>query len=401
MITSLREGMNLTCHEFVICQDGKISDKKHGPIILSEFTGSAAVFEGNELAINPWDYHKCAEAIKIALEMNPSEKERRYTRLREIVVRNSGENWCAALTQTLAKVHEEHFRRDTMSIPRLSIAQLSANYQRSQKRLFILDYEGTLASYGSVGTTVLTSPQRVIETLNDLMSEPRNLVYVMSGRTLEELELIFGRVPGLGLIAENGCFLRPSGTDDWIEFLDAEKTAKWKEAVKIILQYYVERVEGSWIEERHCSIIFHYEKADEADGSRLAGDCANHINDACESQRVRAVPSKDSVIIEPVDFNKSTAAEYLLREVVQGDKPDFLMIAGNDRDDEVIFRWAKALDDEKLIPSITTVSVGNRNTVAMATLTQGTVGGYPAHNLFTGLTTKIGLLSYLSKLAKL
>lgn len=33
--TSLREGMNLTAHEFVKCQS-----KKHRPVILSEFTGS-------------------------------------------------------------------------------------------------------------------------------------------------------------------------------------------------------------------------------------------------------------------------------------------------------------------------------------------------------------------------
>src|SRR6266480_6561644 len=43
IVTSLREGMNLTSHEFIFCQDGKNSDKKHGPLILSEFTGSASV----------------------------------------------------------------------------------------------------------------------------------------------------------------------------------------------------------------------------------------------------------------------------------------------------------------------------------------------------------------------
>ena len=52
MLTPLRDGMNLTGHEFVICQDGKIteasgaSNKKHAPMIISEFTGSATVFEG-------------------------------------------------------------------------------------------------------------------------------------------------------------------------------------------------------------------------------------------------------------------------------------------------------------------------------------------------------------------
>ncbi|TKA25030.1 hypothetical protein B0A49_13896, partial [Cryomyces minteri] len=90
MITSLREGMNLTSHEFIFCQDGKDSDKKHGPLILSEFTGSASVLGGHELSVNPWDYQKCAEAIKIALEMGDQEKERRYNKLREVVMHHTG-----------------------------------------------------------------------------------------------------------------------------------------------------------------------------------------------------------------------------------------------------------------------------------------------------------------------
>ncbi|KAF2200033.1 hypothetical protein GQ43DRAFT_490188 [Delitschia confertaspora ATCC 74209] len=374
MITSLREGMNLTCHEFVICQDGKMSDKKHGPIILSEFTGSAAVFEGYELAVNPWDYQKCADAIKIALEMDESEKERRYTKLREVVMRNTGEHWCEALGKQLAKVYDEHSRRNTMSVPRLPVSQLSARYKKANKRLFVLDYEGTLTSYGAVNNTVLTSPQKVIDVLNDLVADEKNHVYVMSGRTLEELELIFGRVPGLGLIAENGCFLREINTDDWIEFTDSEKTANWMQAVGKILQYYVERVEGSWVEQKHSSIIFHLEKADEQDAARQAGDCADHINDACEHQRVRAIPIKDAVVIEPIDFNKSTAVAHIVHRIEKNEKPDFMFVAGNDRDDEILFRWAKELDDKKEIPSIMTVCVGNRNTAAMATLTQGTTG---------------------------
>ncbi|KAF2809964.1 alpha,alpha-trehalose phosphate synthase-like protein subunit [Mytilinidion resinicola] len=387
MVTSLREGMNLTCHEYVFCQDGKQSDKKHGPIILSEFTGSAAVFEGNELSINPWDYQKCAEAIKIALEMEPAEKDRRYNKIRDIVMHHTGDYWVANLRKELAKVHDEHFRNDTMSIPRLSAINLGEKYKKSNKRLFLLDYEGTLASYGSVTNIVLSSPQRVIEALNDLISEEKNIVYVMSSRTIEELQLIFDRVPGLGLIAENGCFVREyGGLDEWIEFSDSEITKKWKESVLGILKYYEERVEGSWIEERRCSLIFHYEKADEYDAAnRQAGDCANHINDACESQRVRAIPTKDTVCVEPMDWDKRTAAIHILNNLRQSGLPDFLMVAGNDRDDEIIFRWANEIDDSKTIPNVTTVSVGNRNTVAKATLTQGT----------TGLLSALGRLSKL------
>ncbi|KAM0316076.1 hypothetical protein ACHAPQ_011417, partial [Fusarium lateritium] len=51
MITSQREGMNLTSHEYLFCQDGKLlPEKKHGSLILSEFTGTSSLFNKNELA---------------------------------------------------------------------------------------------------------------------------------------------------------------------------------------------------------------------------------------------------------------------------------------------------------------------------------------------------------------
>tara|TARA_R110002003_G_scaffold97_11_gene7821 strand:+ start:6868 stop:9474 length:2607 start_codon:yes stop_codon:yes gene_type:complete len=388
-ITSLREGMNLTCHEFITCQDGQASPKKHGPVILSEFTGSASMFDGAELAVNPWNYSGIAEAFRIALEMTDEEKERRFSKMRNIVMHHTGEFWVDNLSSHLAKVHEEQFNRDTMSIPRLSAVNLTKAYETTWNRLFILDYEGTLASYGSVSNTVIASTERVIDVLNDLVADEKNVVYVMSGRTVQETELIFNRVKGLGLIAENGCFLREPKADEWTQFPNEDKTVKWKESCKSILQYYLERVEGSYLEEKQCSLIFHYEKAHDNDASsRHAGDCANHINDACEQQRVKAVPTKDSVIIEPIDFDKATAAQHIFKKYAEAERPDFLLVAGNDRSDEGVFRWAKQLKDEWIINNVQTVTVGNRNSIAMSTLTNGATGKAssvtpPTRNMYT------------------
>ncbi|KAL1635695.1 Trehalose-6-P synthase/phosphatase complex subunit [Diplodia intermedia] len=410
MITSLREGMNLTAHEYIACQDGKASEKKCGPLILSEFTGSASIFNGHELSVNPWDYQKCAEAIKTALEMDPDEKERRYTRLRNVVMHHTGEYWCTTLTKTLARVHEEHFMRDTMSIPRLSVHQLCERYKGSERRIFILDYEGTLASYGSPTSIIMTSPQRVIDALNEILMDDKNIVYVMSGRTPEELERLFSRVPGLGIIAENGCFVREFGKEGWTAFADTSKVDEWKDSVKGILQYYLERVEGSWLEERHCSLFFHYDKADDFDAAATqAGECATHINDVCESAHVHAVPIDKSILIEPLDWSKGSAATHIFNKLHKNnlDKgasspADFLLVAGDDREDEVIFRWANKLATTGVIRDVTTVSVGTRNTEAMATLTQGTTGELTIALVpTTRIDASTGLLSVLQKLAKL
>lgn len=392
MITSLREGMNLTPHEFVLCQDGTATEKKHGPVILSEFTGSSAVFGGTEIAVNPWDYQQCAEAIKTALDMSKEEKQRRYENMRTQVLHHTGAYWHSRLTEALDKVAKEQYSRHAMSIPRLSVADISETYKSASRRVFILDYEGTLATYGTDANIVLTSPQKVVDTLNDLLSDRKNIVYVMSGRTPEELERLFHRVPFVGLIAENGCFLREYGATerDWTTFADLEGCAKWKHEIRPILQYYADRVQGSWIEERYCSLVFHYEKAEDTGLARAqAGDCANHINDSCEVYRVQAIPSGKTVLVEPLDWSKGTAATHIFdrlrRKNVEAKGlhiPDFMLIAGDDREDENIFDWANKLAAEGKVQGVTSVSMGKRNTRAMATLTQGPTGEF-----FLGLDT--------------
>lgn len=160
MIASQREGMNLTCHEYLSCQDGSFEGhNRYGSLILSEFTGSASVFGGNELSVNPWDYRQCADAIKKALEMEDVEKEDRWKKLHTAVMHNTAEHWFNEFLAKLDSVYEEQHKRDTTAVPRLSINMLGQKYQKSGRRLFILDYEGTLASWGSPNSIISTSPQ--------------------------------------------------------------------------------------------------------------------------------------------------------------------------------------------------------------------------------------------------
>ncbi|KAJ9164842.1 Glycosyltransferase family 20 [Coniochaeta hoffmannii] len=394
MITSQREGMNLTSHEYLSCQDGKYDDKKHGSLILSEFTGTASLFGGSELSVNPWDYRACADAIKTALEMGPEEKQRRWTKLYETVTHHTGSHWFSELMSRLDRVHEEQLRRDQVSVPRLSLNTLAQQYRNSERRLFILDYEGTLVSWGPVNQIIPVSPQRTLDVLNDLLLDERNTVYVMSGRRPEELDRLFRRVPNLGLIAENGCFLKDCGSDSWTEMADADQIRTWKESVRSILDYYLERTPGAGIEERRCSLIFHYKSAEDYDtASRQASDCASHINDSCEEQRVHAIPLDGCIVVEPIDWTKTTAAQQIFANLQASMAPDsqhkspvdFLMVVGDGREDEKVFKWANTLGEEGTVKEVVTVSLGNRSTEAGATLTQGVSGVLMALQKLAGL----------------
>jgi trehalose 6-phosphate synthase/phosphatase len=182
LVTSLRDGMDLTSHEFVYLQD-----QKHAPLILSEFTGSASVFNGRgEISVNPWDYSRCADAIGVALTMSAEEKKQHWQKLYDVVVHQNASYWCSTFLQLLDSKWSQQQSRGTSVIPRLSTKSVVQGYRdTTNKRLFLLDYEGTLAVWGSPTSTILTSPQRTFDILNDLLSDSKNIVYIMSNRSPE------------------------------------------------------------------------------------------------------------------------------------------------------------------------------------------------------------------------
>lgn len=315
--------------------------------------------------------------------MTAEEKERRWTRLHRQVMQQTGDRWAEELHISLAKAYEEHGQRASTCIPRLSIPQAVEKYKQARKRLFIIDYEGTLAPHRSTTGIPLAQPHRIVATLNDVMADPKNTVYVMSSKGRNEINAACRTAIGLGMIAENGCFVRDYGRTprDWYAFVDQDATKRWKSDVKNILKYYTERMEGSYVEERDCSLIFRYEKVeDQSAAMRSAGDCADQINSGCSSMQLQAIPISKAVLVEQAAFNKATAADYalnLLRKNTAGDadtSPDFLMVAGDDREDEVVFRWANTLANEGTIRDVFTVSVGKRNTEAQHAMTQGSTG---------------------------
>ena len=384
MITSLREGMNLTSHEFVYCQDGSYGDKKYGSLILSEFTGSASVFGNLALLVNPWDYRQCSEAIHTALVRDEKKRKEVWEGLYRAVLQNSTANWVKSFNETLKRVWDEQSAREIMAVPRLSVPRLTERYRESKRRLMIVDYEGTLASWGSPRSIILTTPQRAITTLTELTDDPANVVYVMSSRMPEEMERLFRQVNNLGLISENGCFVRDPQSDEWTSLADKEHIQTWKRSVSNILAYFKDRTEGSWIEERHCSLVFHYGSAEDRPGAgRLAAECADHINDACSSYGVHAIPVEGALIVETVSTSKASATELVWRWCLkpsekqkQPVKPDFLLVIGDNREDEPVFRWANKLQKAKGVEYAMTVTLGSRSTEAKATLTQGVTGEY-------------------------
>ena len=83
LITSLRDGMNTSCSEFVVCQQ-----ENHAPLILSEFTGTAGCLTAAVL-VNPWDYKGVSKAIFDSLVMSREEKRLKHSVLLDHVTKHT------------------------------------------------------------------------------------------------------------------------------------------------------------------------------------------------------------------------------------------------------------------------------------------------------------------------
>ena len=134
LITSLRDGMNTTSMEFILCQDKTYKS----PLLLSEFMGTATSFE-SALQINPHDLLGVAEAIDRGLTMSEQEKNDRHAQLYSSIEGHTSHTWAATiLKQLLENVGGDNTAHQT---PALDLGALKSAYKHAKKRLMLFDYD--------------------------------------------------------------------------------------------------------------------------------------------------------------------------------------------------------------------------------------------------------------------
>ncbi|KXN83190.1 hypothetical protein AN958_01704 [Leucoagaricus sp. SymC.cos] len=331
IVTSLREGMALRTHEFVECQEGK---ENPGGLILSEFAGSYS-YSGFRscIAINPWDTRGTSEAIYSALTMNSDESKSRWTELHNHVITQTAQTFVNSFLSRVIRAHSEHYLDDIEDVPALDLTRVLPRYKHSQRRLILVDFEGTLwrRDLTRKGLQAYLKgefkiPDAPLEALRDLAEDKQNDVWLLSGLPVRDvLERAAEKVPRIGIVAENGCYIktkpgRNSGTGEWINLV-ANLNMTWKSSCLEILNYFTERTPGSIIEEREASIIWRYwtgdplaDTADRQWARRQAAEAQNHVFDSLgERYGLRIIPGKNSFLVLPGKISRSTAVGAILQ----------------------------------------------------------------------------------------
>lgn len=326
LITPLRDGMNLVAKEYLAVHDGQ-----SGVLILSETAGAAREL-GEAIQVNPYDEEAVVGAIHQALIIPEEEACGRnavmQARIRRYDVTKWAEEFLGALHD--AKTVQEGFAAHRLGSA--SAGELCDAYARAVKRLLLFDYDGTLMPFSNDPTAVFPTDE-LRDILCRLGETPNTTLVIISGRDRQTLEEWLGDLP-LNLVAEHGAWERPQGEDTW--FAPEPLNNSWQERILPLIETFVDRTPGSFVEVKECSLVWHYRKANaELAATRLI-EIKDILSSITEGLGLTTMEGNKVLEVRPVGISKGHAAHYW----IQTDSYDFVCALGDDRTDEDMFQAA-------------------------------------------------------------
>jgi len=323
LITPLRDGMNLVAKEYTATKtDGK------GVLILSETAGAAQEL-GEAIIINANNQEEIAQALAEALEMPEQEQIERNRIMQKRLRRYTVVRWATEFTDKLLSSKKLQREMEEKTLPYETQRKLTSDFQKSDKSLLLLDYDGTLVPFSPKPMEAMPGA-KLLRLLGKFTKNPGNEVVLISGRDKDTLEKWFGGL-NVGLVAEHGAWIKEKGRGwETIETL----TSEWKEEVYPILESWVDRTPGSFIEEKEFSLVWHYRKADPRLGELRARELMNNLSDITANLNLQVLEGSKVVELKNTDINKGRAASrWISRE-----KWDFILALGDDWTDEDTFK---------------------------------------------------------------
>lgn len=341
LITPVRDGMNLVAKEYVASRINKT-----GVVILSEMAGAAKEM-GEAIVINPNDEGEMERALLQAFEMSPQEQEKRMKGLQERLKRYDVFKWASEFVGALNKVNkvQQDFlaKKITSSIQKEILLRF---YNASQRALF-LDYDGTLKNFQRDPQEVVPD-EELLTIIDNLTANPQNVVTLISGRDKETLGKWFtGRK--VNIICEHGVWLKRFD-GEW-EML-ASVSSNWMPMIRPVLENFVDRTPGSFIEEKNYSLVWHYRKAEAELGELRANELKDELTQMIANLNLEIMEGNKVVEVKTGGVNKGVAAQRFLASM----EADYIMAIGDDWTDEFLFR--------ELPEEAVTIKVGLKHTKA-------------------------------------
>lgn len=321
MITPLRDGMNLVAKEYLATRVNN-----DGVLILSELAGSSKELP-QALLVNPFDIEQLSQSIKTALEMPQKEQKDRNIISRKRIERYDIEKWSSNFMKAL----NDSANRESTSKVKVVNTQVSNKlkeaYNKSEKRLLLLDYDGTLVGFNE-NPNKAKPTDSLLKLLEDMSNQKNTDIVIISGRPHLFLEEHFARL-NLTLVAEHGLFIKLPQAH-WHEKKGV--STEWKEHLLPILDTFTDNTPGTFIEHKKNSLAWHYRKTDPELGITRSVELKTVLSSLLPNELTLLDGNKVLELL-PANINKGVVA----LDILNSKNYDFILVAGDDVTDENMF----------------------------------------------------------------
>jgi trehalose 6-phosphate synthase/phosphatase len=323
LVTPLRDGMNLVCKEFVASKTDQT-----GVLILSEMAGASKELQ-DAVLVNPNDQQSVIDAIYNSLSMKPAEQKARMVSMQESLKKYDVFQWVKVFMDRLGHVKRKQEELISKDVDTKVISEIEAAFKKAKKPILFLDYDGTLTGF-------VTNPQDAVPDA-ELKGIIKNLspiaqVVIISGRDKDTLGAWF-KDQKVDLIAEHGVWVnRKNEKGDWNLYAEIEDG--WKEDIRQIMEYYVLRTPGAFIEEKHHSLVWHYRKVESGLGDLRMRELFSHLKYMARGHNLQVLEGNMVLEIKRPDINKGRAATAIMKDK----EYDFILAVGDDWTDEDTFK---------------------------------------------------------------
>ncbi|MGB2232314.1 MAG: bifunctional alpha,alpha-trehalose-phosphate synthase (UDP-forming)/trehalose-phosphatase [Flavobacteriaceae bacterium] len=321
LITPIRDGMNLVAKEYVATRI-----QKDGVLILSEMAGAAK--EMNEaILINPNSFEDFADSLEMALSMPKEEQTKRMSHLQKRLKRYNVEKWAQEFFKALENTKYQEGANMAKKFTDQIEKQFIKDFKSKKEKLLILDYDGTLVGFENNPLDAKPSND-LYDLLDQLQGEKNTTVAIISGRDKDTFDSWFGN-KNYNLISDHGVWWF---SDKKWTALERVKT-DWMENIMPILETFVDRTPGTFIETKKYSLAWHYRMADPELAKIRTIELNTVLTSMVANNELSILQGNKVIEIKSSNVNKGRAMNQILLQK----KYDFIAIAGDDWTDEYMF----------------------------------------------------------------
>src|SRR5690606_10519003 len=259
------------------------------------------------ILINPNNFEQIADSIKFALEMPLEQQISRNHLLQKRLKRYSVEKWAQEFMKSLNATKDIEKVIALKPLDEQESKTMFEKFKSAKRRLLLLDYDGTLTGFQDNPQNA--GPDDELLTLLDKINNQKqtNMV-IISGRDRETLERWFGE-KDYAMITDHGVWAKEKNKS-WkpLERLRTE----WMENIRPVLETFVDRTPGTFIEEKKYSLAWHYRKADPELAQVRTIELNTVITSLISNNELTVLNGNKVIEVKNSSVNKGRAAGYLL-----------------------------------------------------------------------------------------